>query len=112
MYIRNSYDKTIRSLKRNITDEFVMVPQKHLFADVLYNRCSYKFRNIHRKTPVLESHFNKVAGLRPVILLKRGQHRCFPVNIAKFARTALSTEHLWWLLLVLSQFRTFYPLFL
>ena len=30
---------------------------------------------------------------------KRLQHRCFPVNIAKFLRTAFSIEHLWWLLL-------------
>ena len=30
---------------------------------------------------------------------KRFQHRCFPVNIAKFLRTAFFTEHLWWLLL-------------
>ena len=30
---------------------------------------------------------------------KRLQHRCFPVNIAKFLRTAFFIEHLWWLLL-------------
>ena len=31
---------------------------------MLYKRfCSYKFRNIHRKIPVLESILNKVAGL-------------------------------------------------
>ena len=41
---------------------------------------SYKFRKIHRKTPVPESLFNKVAGLRPATLLKkRLWHRCFPV---------------------------------
>ena len=28
---------------------------------------------------------------------KRLQHRCFPVNIAKFLRTAFFIEHLWWL---------------
>ena len=37
--------------------------QKQPFADVLQNRCSCKFRIIHRKTPVLESLFDKVAGL-------------------------------------------------
>ena len=37
--------------------------QKQLFADVLQNRCSWKFRKFHRKTPVLESLFNEVAGL-------------------------------------------------
>ena len=32
--------------------------------------------------------FNIVAGLRPTILLKkRLQHRCFPVNFVKFSRT-------------------------
>ena len=31
--------------------------------------------------------FNKVAGLRPVTLLKKGLcHRCFPVNFAKLLR--------------------------
>ena len=29
--------------------------------------------------------------------LKRFQHRCFPVDISKFLRTAVSKEHLWWL---------------
>ena len=32
--------------------------------------------------------FNKVAGLRPETLLKKGLwHRCFPVNFLKFPRT-------------------------
>ena len=44
--------------------------------------------------------FNKVAALRPATLLKkRLWHWCFPVNFAKFLRTAFFTEHLWWLLL-------------
>ena len=44
--------------------------------------------------------FNKVAGLRPVTLLKkRLWHRCFPVNFAKVSRTLSFTEHLRWLLL-------------
>ena len=29
------------------------------------------------------------------------QHRCFPVNVAKFLRLTFFTEHLWWLLLFL-----------
>ena len=48
-----------------------------------------KFRNIHRKTPVLESLFNKVTGLQ---LKKRFQHRCFPGNIAKFLRIPILTN--------------------
>ena len=43
--------------------------QKQPYVDVFQNKCSKRFRNIHRKTPVLESLFNKVADL--VFLLKR-----------------------------------------
>ena len=35
---------------------------------------------------------------------RRLQHRCFPVNIAKFLRTAFSIEQLLWLLLELKHF--------
>ena len=39
---------------------------------------------------------NKFAGLWPTALLlkKRLEHRCFPVNFAKFLRTPLLKEHL------------------
>ena len=37
--------------------------QKKPFPDVLQNRCSERFCNIHRKTPVLGSLFIKVTGL-------------------------------------------------
>ena len=33
--------------------------------------CSWKFHKVHRKTPVPEAFFNKVAGLRPTTLLKK-----------------------------------------
>ena len=39
-----------------------------------------------------EVFFNKVIGLQ--LSKKRLQHRCFPVNIAKFLKTALFIEHL------------------
>ena len=46
--------------------------------------------------------FNKVAGLRPVALLKkRLWHRCFLVNFEKFLRTHFLPDHLRWLLLCL-----------
>ena len=49
--------------------------------------------------------FNNVTGLRPETLLKkRLWHRCFPVNFAKFLKTSFLTEHLWWLLLSVSDF--------
>ena len=52
------------------------------------------FRNIHKKTPVLESLFIKVADLKGGSFIKEGlQQRCFPVNIAKYLRTAFFIEH-------------------
>ena len=42
---------------------------------------------------MLESHFNKAAGLCNFIKRKL-QHKCFPVNIAKLLRTAFFIEHL------------------
>ena len=44
--------------------------------------------------------FNKVTGLKTCNFIKKKiQPKVFPVNIATFLRTALFTEHLWWLLL-------------
>ena len=52
-----------------------------------------KFCKFYRKTPVLESLFNKVASLMACnekeTIKKRLQHRCFPVNIVKFLRTPI-----------------------
>ena len=43
--------------------------------------------------------FNKVAGLSPATLLKKGLWRWrFPVNFVKFLRTTFFKEDLWWLL--------------
>ena len=63
--------------------------QKQPFTDVLRNSCSYKFRNIFGKTPVLESLFNKLGSLKACYFIKkRFRHGGFPVNIVKFLRTA------------------------
>ena len=49
---------------------------------------------------MLEFLSNKVSGLKTGnFIKKRLQHRCFPVNIAKFLRTAFFIEHLPWLFL-------------
>ena len=49
---------------------------------------SEKFRNIYRKTPVLEPPFKGLAGFKTCNFLEKGlQHRCFPMNIAKFKTT-------------------------
>ena len=52
------------------------------------------------KTSVLESLFNKVAGLQTSNFIKRRlQQRCFPIYTAKFFESSFSIEHLrWWLL--------------
>ena len=47
---------------------------------------SYKFRKIHRKTPVPETFLNKVAGLRHATLFEKS------VNFTKFLRTPIFTE--------------------
>ena len=60
----------------------------------VYKKTSKKFRNIHRKTPVLESYFNKIAGLKACNFIKKKlQHSCFPVNIAKL-KNIFFEEHL------------------
>ena len=90
--------------RRNIISKKLKL-QKQLFADFQQNKCSQKFCNIHRKTLVLESLLKKVAGFEVCKSIKRRlQHRCFPVNIAKFLRTAFSIEQLLWLLLELRHF--------
>ena len=49
---------------------------------------SYKFSAFHRKTPVLKSLFNRVAGLSACSFIKkRLQNRCFSVEFTKFLRT-------------------------
>ena len=45
--------------------------QEQLSADVSENRSSKKFRNIHKKKPVLESLFNKVASLKACDFVKK-----------------------------------------
>ena len=44
--------------------------KKQPFADVLQSRCSKKLRNTHRKTPALESLFNKVSVLQACNFIK------------------------------------------
>ena len=69
-------------LRKKLRSILWHTPQKQPFAEVLQNRCSWKFLNIHRKTTVLES-----------------QHRCCPANIAKILKTLFFTEHRRWVLL-------------
>ena len=58
------------------------------------SRCS-KLCKFHRKAPVLESLFNKVASPRDCnFIKKRLQHRCFPAKFASFLRTPFFSEKL------------------
>ena len=45
--------------------------QKQPFTVVPQNKCFQKFRNIHKKTVVLEFLFNKVAGLKICSFIKK-----------------------------------------
>ena len=58
---------------------------------VFYKKSSpKKFHNIHWKKSMLESLFNKLAGLKGCNFIKKTlQQRYFSVNIANFLRTAI-----------------------
>ena len=49
----------------------ISTTEKQPFSDVLEKRFSEKFRKIHEKTPVLESLFNKVSGLKACKFIKK-----------------------------------------
>ena len=50
---------------------------------------SKMLRKIHKKTPVVEFLFDKVAGMQSAaILTKKHGGRCFPINSARFLKTA------------------------
>ena len=52
--------------------------------------CSLELRKFHRKTPVLESLFNRITGLKGCkFIKKRLQHRCFPVKFKTFLRAPI-----------------------
>ena len=60
---------------------------KHTKASSSHQRCSLKkgFLKISQNSQEKSLFFNKVAGLRPVTLLKKTPwQKCFPVNFLKF----------------------------
>ena len=62
--------------------------------------CSSKIRKFYRKTPALESVFNKTAGPKVYnFIKKRLQLRFLPVKFVKFLKTSFFTEQFQWLLL-------------
>ena len=58
--------------------------------------CSYEVRKFQRKTLLLKSLFNQVAGLQVCnFIKKRLQHRRFPVRSVKFFKSTYFEEQLW-----------------
>ena len=61
------------------------------------SQLSFK-KDAFKNFAILESLCNKGAGLLTLLackfINKRFQHKCFPINIVKFLRTALFIEHL------------------
>ena len=100
------HDKLQNLISRKSVPTFHEQP----FADVLRSRFSLKLCNIRRKTPALESLFNKVPVLQGCSFIKKKlQQRCFPVNIAKLLITAFFIEHYRWLFLPFTTtFRNYY----
>ena len=90
--VKPRWSKSSRLLQRVA---FLVKFQKQPFADVFQNRCSKRFCNIHRKTPVLELFFNIVAGLEDWnCIKKRLQHRCFFCEYCKIFKNTYFEEHL------------------
>ena len=71
--------------------------KKQAFADVVQNRCSKKFRAIHRKTSVLESFLNKVAGLKTCNFIKKTLTQSFSCEYCEIFKNKFFIEHLRWL---------------
>ena len=68
--------------------------QNQPFIDPLQNSCSWIIRKIHKKKPVLESLFNKVAVLRTVTLLKKAPTQMLSCEICKLFKNNYFEEHM------------------
>ena len=96
---KNSYLLAVDYLHKKVLSEMFY---RVLNTEAVVSRCSSKYMflkisKIDRKTPLLESLFEKLQACN--FIKKRLQHWCLPANIAKFLRTAFFMEHLWWLVL-------------
>ena len=75
---------------KGLNGAILMFLGKQSFGDVLQNTFSQKFRKFHRKTPVLESIFNKLTGLHACNFIKKdSKYRSFPVKLTKFLKAPL-----------------------
>ena len=63
--------------------------QKQPFTEVLQNKCSYAFPDIHKKISVLNFLLNTVRDLKACNFIKKETPtQAFRVNITKFSRIA------------------------
>ena len=77
------------------------VIKKQLFSDILQNRCPKNFCKIHRKTPLMESVFNKAVDLKAWKFIKKKlQRRYFAYFLEKHLQNTS-----WWLLLLILLFQ-------
>ena len=84
----HDYEYFFKSFPMNLTNfELLLSWVRPHIRKTYIKKVFLKFRNIHKKTPLLESLLNNVAGLKSSNFFeKRLHHRYFPVNIAKFLR--------------------------
>ena len=61
--------------------------------EAIIRSCSWKCYNIHRKTPVLESLFNKAAGQACNFIKKRLQNKAFSFRFCETFKKVFFTEH-------------------
>ena len=67
-------------------------------------QCKSSRPEVFYKKDVLRNFAKFTSSLWPAILFKkRLWHRCFPVNFVKFLRAPFFIEHVWWLILPVSQ---------
>ena len=84
------YKRSVSDDDNDDDNEGIVIFLEAVTRNVLQKKLLLKYRNIHRKTPVLESLFNEVAVLKACnFIIKRLQYRCFSVKNAKFLRTPI-----------------------
>ena len=112
VFHRNSKSLTVFAKKKT---SYMFEGSNHALLAVSFScivnkitwRYSSSYSQMFLKTGVLKNFANftgkqlrynfyliKLKALSPATLLKRLQHRCFPVNFLKFLRTPFSTVHL------------------
>ena len=75
-----------------------------LFANVLQNRCFYKFPEIYKKISLSESLCNKAKGLMEFNFIKKEvSSQVFPCEYHKMFDNSFFIEHFWWLLLKMGE---------